>query len=191
MSGLNIENQTDVRWIGFLGSSGSYLAVYIFLFISTTHHLGKDFISPTESSSGFAAQMTIWHNLLAIWLWRYLISAVEGIAIPGLISVRGWITYHLPSYYLWITALFFSMLLTKKTASSGVSISIDLEDGTLIIRKSIRGMPAGCPARPARALRRAREVSREVERPARLVGQAVQVAAVVHPSRPSRTTNRA
>ena len=113
---------TESRWSGFLGSSGSYLAVYFFLFLQTTNHLGKDFISPTESSSGWTSQMTIWHNLLAIWLWRYLISAIETVQIPGIISVKGWILYHLPSYYLWTTALFFVMLLTKKTASGGVSL---------------------------------------------------------------------
>jgi hypothetical protein len=78
------DDQSNVSWVGFLGTSGSYFAVYIFLFISTSHHLGKDFISPSDSSSGFAAQMTIWHNLLAIWLWRYLISAVESLSIPGI-----------------------------------------------------------------------------------------------------------
>jgi hypothetical protein len=112
---------SHLRYCGVLGATGSYLAVYSFLFLSTTHHLGKDFISPSASSSGFVAQMTIWHNLLGIWLWRYLVNAVESIQIPGLINVRGWILYHLPSYYLWMTVVFFVMMLTRKTASGGVS----------------------------------------------------------------------
>lgn len=110
-----------VRWTGLLGATGSYLSSYIFLLVFTIHSLGRDYISPTESSSGFQAQQTIWHNLLAIWLWRYLVSAVEGLSVPGLISVRGWVMYHMPSYYLWVTAFFMGMLLTKKTASGGVS----------------------------------------------------------------------
>lgn len=65
--------------------------------------------------------MTVWHNLLGIWLWRYLVNAVESIQIPGIISVRGWILYHFPSYYLWMTVVFFVMMLSKKTASHGVS----------------------------------------------------------------------
>ena len=130
------------RWTGLLGSTGSYMSVYVFLFISTTHHLGKDFVTPSASSSGFSAQMTIWHNLLAIWLWRCLLSAVEGLQIPGVISVQGWILYHLPSYYLWITGAFFLMLMTKKTASGGVSriqptlgVAADMTESEHVVRE--------------------------------------------------------
>lgn len=114
--------ESPISWSGVLGATGSYISVYVFLFVTTTHHVGKSYIKPDESSSGFTKQMTIWHNLMAIWLWRYLISAIEGLSVPGVISVLGWITYHLPSYFLWMTGVFFAMLLTKKTASgSGVS----------------------------------------------------------------------
>ncbi|ORX38546.1 SPX domain-domain-containing protein [Kockovaella imperatae] len=105
-------------WAGILGSTGSYIVVFVVLMGATTHHVGKEYISAKDSSSGFSKQMTIWHNLMAIWLWRYLVSAVEGLHIPGVISVLGWIQYHLPTYFLWMTAIFFGMLLTQKTASS-------------------------------------------------------------------------
>ncbi|WWD19771.1 hypothetical protein CI109_104235 [Kwoniella shandongensis] len=59
--------------------------------------------------------MTTWHNLLAIWLWRFLVSAIEGISIPGLISVIGLILHYIPSYFLWMTGFMFAMLMTKKT----------------------------------------------------------------------------
>ena len=58
--------------------------------------------------------MITWHNLLAIWLWRYIISALEGISIPGVVSVIELITYHLPSYFLWVTAFMFAMMVTEK-----------------------------------------------------------------------------
>ncbi|WVQ94846.1 hypothetical protein IAU59_001929 [Kwoniella sp. CBS 9459] len=102
-------------WIGYLGSIAAYLIVWAFLALSTINSLGRPFIKKDESSSGFYRQMKIWHNLLAIWLWRYLISAIEGISIPGLISVIGLIQYYLPSYFLWMTGLMFAMLITKKT----------------------------------------------------------------------------
>jgi len=172
----------DIRWVGVLGASGSYLAVYVFLFIATTHHLGKDFFSPSNSSSAFAAQMTIWHNLLAIWSWRYLISAVESLSIPGLISIRSWVTYHLPSYYLWVTAFFFLMLLTKKTASGGVSGVLGIMI-TLTVRKQIHGMSNGFLERLAR-IRRARAVSLVLALgPA---GHQTLEAGASHPKRPSR-----
>jgi hypothetical protein len=183
------DDQSNVSWVGFLGTSGSYFAVYIFLFISTSHHLGKDFISPSDSSSGFAAQMTIWHNLLAIWLWRYLISAVESLSIPGIISVRGWITYHLPSYYLWITTVFFLMLVTKKTASSGVSGGCREVSQRLMNRKLVRGTPVGCLGRLGQAPRRARAEVLEVGSPALALGRAEVAVLAVAASlrgRPSR-----
>ncbi|WVR03249.1 hypothetical protein IAU60_000240 [Kwoniella sp. DSM 27419] len=102
-------------WIGYLGSTAAYVTVWAFLALSTINSLGRPFIRKEDSSSGFYTQMTIWHNLLAIWLWRYLISAIEGISIPGLVSVIGIIQYHLPSYFLWVIGFMFAMLMTKKT----------------------------------------------------------------------------
>lgn len=135
-------------WTGLLGSTASYLSSYVFLLTTTMHNLGRDLILPSESSSGWTAQQTIWHNLLAIWLWRYLITAVEGLSIPGLISVRGWILHHLPSYYLWITAFFIGMLVTPKTAHGGVSPAEGrragrLRERKLTRRKPTRGTPTG------------------------------------------------
>ncbi|WRT70074.1 uncharacterized protein IL334_007068 [Kwoniella shivajii] len=102
-------------WVGYLGSTAAYVAVWCYLALSTIDTLGRTFIKKDESSSGFFRQMKIWHNLLAIWLWRYLISAIEGISIPGLISVIGLIQYYLPTYFLWMTGFMFAMLMTKKT----------------------------------------------------------------------------
>ncbi|KAK8853343.1 hypothetical protein IAR55_004047 [Kwoniella newhampshirensis] len=102
-------------WVGYLGGTAAYVAVWFFLAFSTIDNLGRTFISKEESSTGFYAQMTIWHNLLAIWLWRFLISAIEGISVPGLISVIGLILHYIPSYFLWMTGFMFAMLMTKKT----------------------------------------------------------------------------
>ncbi len=103
-----------VSWGGVLGGFGSYLVIWAFLGMSTLITLGKDYIS--ARSSRFAGQMTIWHNLLAIWLWRYLMSAIEGICFPGIVSVLDLINHYLPSYFLWSTGLLLGMLVTKKTA---------------------------------------------------------------------------
>ncbi|WWC72169.1 uncharacterized protein I206_106129 [Kwoniella pini CBS 10737] len=43
-----------------------------------------------------------------------LLFAIEGISIPGIISVIGLIQYYLPSYFLWMTGFMFAMLMTKK-----------------------------------------------------------------------------
>jgi len=110
------------RWQGVLAANSSYMLIWGLFALSTINSVGKEFVSPSKSSSGFTRQMTIWHNLLGLWLWRYLVSAVESISIPGVVSVTGLITYHLPSYFLWMTGAFVGMLLTPKTASSdGVS----------------------------------------------------------------------
>jgi len=62
--------------------------------------------------------MTIWHNLLAMWLWRYLISGIEGISIPGVVSIIDLIIHYLPSYFLLTTAFLLAMLVTKKTSDT-------------------------------------------------------------------------
>nr|XP_019010484.1 uncharacterized protein I206_04953 [Kwoniella pini CBS 10737]OCF49265.1 hypothetical protein I206_04953 [Kwoniella pini CBS 10737] len=108
-------------WVGYLGSVAAYVTVWCFLALSTINILGETFIAKDESSSGFFRQMKIWHNLMAIWLWRYLISAIEGISIPGIISVIGLIQYYLPSYFLWMTGFMFAMLMTKKIEKRHVS----------------------------------------------------------------------
>ncbi|WWC91872.1 uncharacterized protein L201_006819 [Kwoniella dendrophila CBS 6074] len=102
-------------WVGYLGSVAAYITVWCYLALSTINSLGRPFIQKDESSSRFFKQMMIWHNLMAIWLWRYLISAIEGISIPGLISVIGLVHYYIPSYFLWMTGIMFAMLMTKKT----------------------------------------------------------------------------
>ena len=61
--------------------------------------------------------MIVWHNLLAIWLWRYFVSALEAIGIPGIVSVLGLMLYYIPTYFLWMTGFFFLMLITKKIGS--------------------------------------------------------------------------
>ena len=67
--------------------------------------------------------MIIWQNLLAIWLWRYFISAIEAIGIPGIVSVLGVILYYIPTYFLWVTGFMFLMLVTKKTGDAKTYVS--------------------------------------------------------------------
>jgi uncharacterized membrane protein len=84
---------------------------------STINTLGQDYI-PASNSPESVSQMTIWHNLLALWLWRYLVTVFEGLSFFGVVSVAGLIKYYLPSYYLWATAFFVAMLITPKTAGT-------------------------------------------------------------------------
>lgn len=71
----------------------------------------------------YKPQMIIWHNLLAIWIWRYFISALEAIGIPGVVSILGLILYYIPTYFLWVTGFFFLMLVTKKTGDAKTYVS--------------------------------------------------------------------
>jgi hypothetical protein len=79
---------------------------------STINALGADLAERTDPK--YKPQMIIWHNLLAIWLWRYFVSAIEAIGIPGIVSVLGLLLYYIPTYFLWMTGFFFLMLVTKK-----------------------------------------------------------------------------
>lgn len=106
-------------WVGYLGATGSYLTVWAFLGLQTINTLGQDFVAKTEP--GYVSQMTTWHNLLAIWLWRYLISAVESVSIPGIVSVLGLILHYIPSYFLWVTGFMIAMLATNKSEAKMVS----------------------------------------------------------------------
>lgn len=93
--------------------------VWAYLTLQTVTTLGEEAASSADRE-GFKAQQTVWHNLLAIWLWRYLLSAVESISIPGLISVMSLIVFYVPSWFLWSTAFMFAMLVTPKTEEKRV-----------------------------------------------------------------------
>jgi hypothetical protein len=99
------------------------MAVWTVLTFHTIHAISKP-IQDKADASAYKEQQTVWHNLLVIWLWRYLFTAVEGVSVPGLMSVIGLIAFYLPSYFLWLTAFFFGMLMTKKVSESRVSLPI-------------------------------------------------------------------
>jgi hypothetical protein len=107
-------------WVGYLGATASYLSTWFFIALSTLSHLSRPLADKADKEA-YRAQQTVRHNLLALWLWRYLISAVESITVPGLISVMGLILHYLPSYFLWMTAFFLGMMVTKKTREGNVS----------------------------------------------------------------------
>jgi hypothetical protein len=46
-----------------------------------------------------------------------VVSAIEGIGIPGIVSILGLLLYYIPTYFLWMTGFFFLMLITKKIGS--------------------------------------------------------------------------
>lgn len=94
--------------------------MWAFLTLQSISALGEDVV-PSTDREGFKAQQTVWHNLLAIWLWRYLLSAVESISIPGLVSVIGLILFYVPSWFLWSTAFMYAMIATPKTEDKRVS----------------------------------------------------------------------
>lgn len=112
-----------LSWVGYLGATASYLSTWFFLALSTLSHLSRPLADKADKADkeAYRAQQAVWHNLLAIWLWRYLISTVESITVPGLISVMGLILHYLPSYFLWMTAFFLGMMVTKKTREGNVS----------------------------------------------------------------------
>ena len=82
---------------------------------STINALGADLADAKDPL--YKPQMIVWHNLLAIWLWRYFVSALEAIGIPGIVSILGLLLYYIPTYFLWMTGFFFLMLITKKIGS--------------------------------------------------------------------------
>jgi hypothetical protein len=99
--------------------------------------------------------MIVWHNLLAIWLWRYFVSALEAIGIPGIVSILGLLLYYIPTYFLWMTGFFFLMLITKKIGSKEYVSSFASYRALLLIppRKPILGTLGGCWAELDRQLR--------------------------------------
>ncbi|WVN89269.1 uncharacterized protein L203_104490 [Cryptococcus depauperatus CBS 7841] len=87
-------------YVGSVGSLAVYVAVWAYLSISTITMLGRRLVKKEESSSQHYKQMTNWHNTMAIWLWRFIISAMEGIHIPGIISAMDLILHYIPTYFL-------------------------------------------------------------------------------------------
>jgi hypothetical protein len=102
----------------------------------TVHAIAEPVVDKAADPGAYKEQGTIWHNLLAIWLWRYLFTAVEAVSVPGLISVIGLITFYLPSYFLWNTAFMFGMLMTKKVSESRVSMALCWVRSELILQKA-------------------------------------------------------
>lgn len=123
------------------------MAVWTVLTFHTIKSISSPIVDKTADPAGYKVQQNIWHNLLAIWLWRYLFTAVEGISVPGLMSVIGLITFYLPSYFLWNTAFMFGMLVTKKVSEGKVSANArwrcEREGSADQYRKRQRGTPSG------------------------------------------------
>ncbi|WVO16718.1 hypothetical protein L204_104399 [Cryptococcus depauperatus] len=113
-------------YVGSVGSLAVYVAAWAYLSISTITMLGRRLVKKEESSSQHYKQMTNWHNTMAIWLWRFIISAMEGIHIPGIISAMDLILHYIPTYFLWATGFMFAMLMTKKTEKNHVSDSMTI-----------------------------------------------------------------
>ncbi|WVQ74369.1 hypothetical protein IAR50_003969 [Cryptococcus sp. DSM 104548] len=108
-------------WLGLLREATAYLIIWGTMSLSTISATSQDQVSKAKDSSGYYSQMTVWHNLLAIWLWGLLISSVESFAIPGLVSAKDLILYHLPSYFLWVTVFMLAAMMTKKTEKSHIA----------------------------------------------------------------------
>nr|ODN93588.1 hypothetical protein L204_04769 [Cryptococcus depauperatus CBS 7855] len=108
-------------YVGSVGSLAVYVAAWAYLSISTITMLGRRLVKKEESSSQHYKQMTNWHNTMAIWLWRFIISAMEGIHIPGIISAMDLILHYIPTYFLWATGFMFAMLMTKKTEKNHIA----------------------------------------------------------------------
>ncbi|KIY35115.1 hypothetical protein I305_02682 [Cryptococcus gattii E566] len=104
-------------WAGYLGGQAAYFIIWAFICLSTVNALGQPLKSKEVSSTQYYKQMTVWHNLMAIWLWRLLISAIEGTNIPGVASAIDLVSYYIPNFYLWVTVFIFAALVTKKTAN--------------------------------------------------------------------------
>ncbi|KIR34249.1 hypothetical protein I352_03486 [Cryptococcus deuterogattii MMRL2647] len=103
-------------WAGYLGGQAAYFIIWAFVCLSTVNALGQPLKSKETSSTQYYKQMTVWHNLMAIWLWRLLISVIEGTNIPGIASAIDFVLYYIPNFYLWVTVFIFAALVTKQTA---------------------------------------------------------------------------
>nr|KIR44948.1 hypothetical protein I312_05921 [Cryptococcus bacillisporus CA1280] len=103
-------------WAGYLGDQAVYFIIWAFICLSTANVLGQPLKSKEVSSTQYYKQMTVWHNLMAIWLWKLLISAIEGTNIPGIASAIDLVLYYIPNFYLWVTVFIFAALVAKKTA---------------------------------------------------------------------------
>ncbi|ALO60769.1 hypothetical protein CNI01355 [Cryptococcus deneoformans JEC21] len=103
-------------WAGYLAAQAAFFIAWAFVGLSTVNALGQPLKTKEASSVKYYKQMTVWHNLMAIWLWRILISAIEGINVPGIASATGLILHFVPTFYLWATVFMLSMLVTKKSA---------------------------------------------------------------------------
>ncbi|ODN73416.1 hypothetical protein L202_07941 [Cryptococcus amylolentus CBS 6039] len=108
-------------WLGLLRETTAYLLIWGSILLSTVKVISQDQVQKQQDPAGYYNQMTVWHNLLAIWLWGFLISTIQSLAIPGLVSIKDLILYHLPSYFLWATLFILAMMLTKKTEKSHVA----------------------------------------------------------------------
>ena len=131
-----IGNQLTHRWLGYLGALGSYMALWAVLSIQTVNTLSAGVRDKDSDREGYKAQQIEWYNLLAIWLWRCLFSTVEGVSVPGVVSVIGLVLTYLPTYFLWQSLFMLAMLITEKTGSSGVCWSTEIANS----RWQIRGM---------------------------------------------------
>lgn len=109
--------------MGFVGATGSYVATWALLSLQTVSALGASVPRPSDDPKGYVEAMTTQHCLLAIWMWRYLLSTIESFTIPPFFSMIGFIMVYLPSYYLWVTAFFIGMLVTPKLQKSYVSVA--------------------------------------------------------------------
>lgn len=107
--------------MGVLGSSGSYMATWGILSFQTISALGKSLPKSADGPDKINDQLTTRHCLMAIWMWRHLLSTIESISFPPFFSVIGFILTYLLSYFLWVTAFVMAMLITPKAQKDCVS----------------------------------------------------------------------
>ena len=111
-------------WRGFLGATASSTIIFGFLAFATITNVGKlpvvtDPDDPRQEERR-KRKFAQWYNLLAIWLWRFLFSLIEGLQIPGF-SMADFLARVFPLYWLLVTAFLWAMLSTDRTEKDKVS----------------------------------------------------------------------
>ena len=100
------------------------MALWAVLTFHTVNSLAAGVRDKDKDREKYKKQQAEWHNLLAMWLWRFLFTTVESVEVPGVVSVIGLILTYLPTYFIWQSAFMLTMLMTDKTGSGGVSLCI-------------------------------------------------------------------
>lgn len=105
----------DISWTGALGAKGSYATIWLGLAFQTARALATPRPAPPAQRHTDINELARCHNILAIWLLRVILTGVERLALSPFAWLGEIITRWVPTYHIWMTALFAAMLVVDKT----------------------------------------------------------------------------